>query len=376
MRINIASSGGRFHLLDLAKVLKEHGHEVNFYSYVPTKRAIKFGLKKECSKSYFVLALPFLFLIRVTKHSFWSLYLFHRLFDYYVAWIMKPCDVFIGHSPMHVYALKYARKKYGAKIILERGTSHVYNYIEALTKEGKQQKEVMPDMFLKRDLLGYDIADYISIASTFVKNTFIDKGVNEKKLFVNPYGVEITDFYPTQLENTDNNQIYDLLFVGQWSKRKSADIIVEICKRRKLKLLHVGSLLDVPFPSDSNFTDIGIVEEKELIEYYKKAKVFILPSREDGFGLVLIQAMICGLPIVCSQFTGGPDLRDFLSEDKSWIISVDIVSEEEIEKAIDKALEKAKSQIGIRNYVGDDVKNITWEAYGNRYNEFLKKIVE
>ena len=46
MKITIAASH-RFHLLDLARELASLGHEVRFYSYVPTKRAMKFGLKKE-----------------------------------------------------------------------------------------------------------------------------------------------------------------------------------------------------------------------------------------------------------------------------------------------------------------------------------------
>ena len=69
MRINIASYGGRNWLLDLAKELDSHGHEVKFYSYLTTKRAVKFGLKKECNSSYFVLALPFLFLSWVFQYS-------------------------------------------------------------------------------------------------------------------------------------------------------------------------------------------------------------------------------------------------------------------------------------------------------------------
>ena len=53
MIINIASFGGRTHMLDTARELEKFGHIVRFYSYVPTKRAMKFGLKKECSYSLY-----------------------------------------------------------------------------------------------------------------------------------------------------------------------------------------------------------------------------------------------------------------------------------------------------------------------------------
>ena len=64
MIINIATNGGRSHLLDIARELQNLGHTINFYSYISDKRAIKFGLNKKCNHSILLLALPFLFLRR------------------------------------------------------------------------------------------------------------------------------------------------------------------------------------------------------------------------------------------------------------------------------------------------------------------------
>lgn len=61
MKINILSPG-RFHVCDLARELARNGHNVKFYSFVPTKRAMKFGLPKECSASLFWPMSPFLML--------------------------------------------------------------------------------------------------------------------------------------------------------------------------------------------------------------------------------------------------------------------------------------------------------------------------
>ena len=55
LRIAIAT-GGRFHVLDLARELDALGHEVRFYSYVPKARALKFGLPARCHVSL----LPFM----------------------------------------------------------------------------------------------------------------------------------------------------------------------------------------------------------------------------------------------------------------------------------------------------------------------------
>lgn len=57
-KINILSPG-RFHVLDLARELDKNGFDVKFYSFVPTKRAMRFGLPKHCSASIFVLMIAF-----------------------------------------------------------------------------------------------------------------------------------------------------------------------------------------------------------------------------------------------------------------------------------------------------------------------------
>jgi UDP:flavonoid glycosyltransferase YjiC (YdhE family) len=50
MKINIASFGGRSHLLDTARELEKFGHEVRFYSYVPSKRAIIMYMENKSKK--------------------------------------------------------------------------------------------------------------------------------------------------------------------------------------------------------------------------------------------------------------------------------------------------------------------------------------
>ena len=151
-------------------------------------------------------------------------------------------------------------------------------------------------------------------------------------------------------------------------------MVASVCKKYGYRLLHVGSIVDIEFPQESNFTHVDAVPESQLINYYSKAKVFLFPSYEDGFGLVLIQAAACGLPIVCSPNTGGPTLKEMLS-DKRWIVEMKQVSEEDLNLGIVKALSLSKEQHGRRNYVHNDLQQLTWKSYGERYERFLKEIV-
>ena len=115
------------------------------------------------------------------------------------------------------------------------------------------------------------------------------------------------------------------------------------------------------------------VDQNELVNYYAKARVFVLPSRAEGLSLVQAQAIACGLPVVCSKETGGADLRDQLT-DKKWIIEMEDLSVEALLDAVDKGLNLARAQKGIRNYAGDDMNRLSWENYGIRYSRFFAKI--
>jgi len=371
MRINIASYGGRNWLLDTARELEKHGHDVKFYSYLPTKRALKFGLKKECNKSYFIVALPFLFLLWITKRSNWSLFVFHYFFDLYLAYATPSCDIFIGQSPMHVYALKKIKKKYNATIILERGTSHVLEQIKALaTNPALKGKSPMPQYFIKRDLKGYELADYISVPSEIVKSTFLLNNTPITKLIVNPFGVSLNQFGPTILSKTE---VYDLIMVGQWSHRKGCDLLTEVCIKHNYTLIHVGSIIDIDFPNSPNFKHYDAVDQIKLKEYYAKAKVFVLPSREEGLALVQPQAVACGLPIVCSKYTGGRDLKQFIDDDM-WIIEMENLNITDLNNCILTALSLSSMQSNERSYSSNIIDKLSWQAYGNRYNVIIENL--
>jgi glycosyltransferase involved in cell wall biosynthesis len=225
------------------------------------------------------------------------------------------------------------------------------------------------DYAVKRELFNYATVDFIAIASKHVQNGFIKKGYPAEKLLVNPYGVDLAMFQPTKL---DDNDIYDILMVGAWTWMKGCDVLVKCCEKLNLRLLHVGAIGDLPFPTKPTMTHIDPVDQSQLINYYKKAKIFVLPSRQDGFGMVLSQALACGLPIVCSKNTGGIMLQEYIINKE--YIKISDLSISELCKNISEALLLANTQTGLRQYCEDFKNQLTWEAYGNRYNRFMKNV--
>jgi glycosyltransferase involved in cell wall biosynthesis len=105
--------------------------------------------------------------------------------------------------------------------------------------------------------------------------------------------------------------------------------------------------------------------------YYNKAKIFILPSREEGLAMVQAQAISCGLPIICSKNSGGEDLKKYLNK-KDQVIVMSEISVNELMNCIKLGLDNINDISNI-----DSIKeNLTWEAYGKRYSEFLKQITK
>ncbi len=369
MKINIVSPG-RFHVCDLARELARNGHDVKYYSFVPTKRAMKFGLPKECSASLFWPMAPFLALSKkIFPRSPWAAKMTTLFQDWLTSVVMRKCDVCIAMSGSFVRTPRKAKRQ-GATVIIERGSKHIMEQKRILDAIPSNKGKVkVPYWHIPREIEDYDLADYVAVASQHVVRSMLKYGYPEEKLFVNPYGVDLSMFHPAE----EGEKEYDVIMVGNWSYQKGCDLIVEAIKKTNYKFLHVGSIADMPFPKDdSRFTHVDAVDQSKLVEYYAKAKVFVFPSRQDGFGMVLSQAVACNLPIVGSKDCGAPDLKDMV-ELPEYIKLVDEYTPEAVKKAIDESLKSYENLKG-NVYAGDAISKLTWQAYGERYSAFLNQM--
>lgn len=361
MKIVVASSG-RAHLLDCARELSKQGHDVTFYACTPRKNLIKYGFPEGKSLLWFMA--PF-YALKTYLPSELTRQLYMEALDFIVYWIIPQCDIFIAQSPNYSRCMLKAKKKYGATCILDRGSSHIrtFNRLGRLCEQTHENQR-----YIRIDERQYSYADYVAIASSFVERSFIENGFDKNKLFINPYGVSLQHFYPTQYTGE-----FDCIVVGGWNKRKGSKIVIDAFENTAIRVLHVGGLGDLPFPEADNFVHIDPVSEDMLVNYYAKAKVFIFPSYDDGFGLVLCQAAACGLPIVCSQNTGGPTLKKMLGDENNIYVMKEI-NAESLRKGVYQQLVTCKHE-GVRNYVGNKMALFTWDAYGKRYDKFLKSMI-
>jgi glycosyltransferase involved in cell wall biosynthesis len=141
-----------------------------------------------------------------------------------------------------------------------------------------------------------------------------------------------------------------------------------------IRLMHVGAIGDAPLPNGALFVHHDPVPQWRLKEFYGQASVFVQASRQEGLSLVQAQALACGLPVVCTDRTGGEDLREFL-EDPRWIVVVPHDDPEALRQGIDKAISLAAGQNGLRSMLGEMGRgNLSWAAYGARYAKRLSRL--
>lgn len=366
-RIAIATSG-RFHVLDLARELDALGHEVRFHSYLTASRAARFGLPAHCHAGYLPFVAPLLAWEQFAPGlaSDWRVKILYAAFNRAVIARLRPCDAFIGMSGAFVEAPLEAKRRYGAKIIMERGSRHILSQREILmATPGARPPN---DYEVERELRGYECADYISVPSRQVAASFDRDPALAAKLMINPYGVDL-DQFPRSPEPRPDGKV--TLFVGNWIFRKGVDILTKAVERIPgARLIHVGALGDAPFPDDPRFVHHDPVPQWRLKEFYAKAHVFAMASREEGLALVQAQALASGLPLVCTDRTGGADL----AHTPALAARIAVAPSDDVEaftRALSDMLDKVAERPDFRRLPEADRQTLSWRAYGERYAENL-----
>ena len=369
VKVNLLSSG-RFHILDLARELDKNGFDVMFYSFVPTWRAKKFGLREGCSFSLFWILGPFVYAERklgkkITFLKWWR----NRFQDWLTSKVMRKADITIALSGSFVISAKTAKKREDI-VIIDRGSKHILEQKRILESiPALFSHTPIPDSNINRELDCYEIADYIFVPALHVERSFLIHGFPKEKLFLNNFGVDVSMFY----EDKNVKKQYDLIMVGNWSYRKGCDLIIGAVKKMNLQFLHVGNIGDIDFPDDKNFTHVNAVDESKLVKYYNQAKIFVLPSREEGLSLVQVQAIACNLPIIGSPDSGAEDLRN-LVEMQNYISLIKDYTVDSLVNEINNMMILYDSLDGKR-YTGNSLQAISWSEYGKRCSRFLQSII-
>lgn len=162
------------------------------------------------------------------------------------------------------------------------------------------------------------------IASSTKAKEKIEYYRNKNRIFVSYLSEDFSVYLQDKYENYGKN----ILYVGSLIDRKGVDLLLRALYLVKIdwhldivgdgqgkkELLEICNRLGI----SDRVSFLGYKQQIELKALYAKADLFVLPSREDCYGLVIMEAMASSLPVVCSKYVDGA--YDLINEKTGRII--------------------------------------------------------
>lgn len=349
---------------DQAKALKEYGHEVIFVAIDlrSIRRKRKFGLSvfeqdgiKVYNYNLPIGKMPY----AIAKIFSWKAY------SKVLKKIFKTQNIDIAHYHFGVGATAKAIKaknKYGLNYIVTEHSSWINNNT-ITNSERKRLKELYAN----------------SVANIAVSPNFRDKlqKMYEEKFVYIPNIVDLQAFENVSKRPHDG---FTFISVGNLIKSKGMDKLIEGFKiihekYSDSKLIIVGdgeekqnlqSIVAREGLSDS-VTFTGRKTREEIAEYMSVSDAFVLMSKSETFGVVYIEAMACGLPVIATK-CGGPE--GFVDDTNGILVEVDNINQ------LVNAMEYMISDIAefnsenIKNYCKN---NFSQQVVAGKITELLTK---
>lgn len=219
----------------------------------------------------------------------------------------------------------------------------------------------------------------ITVLSNALFREVVKIGISQDKVKIIPNGVDIHQFFPKESrENT-------ILYVGSLIKRKGVMYLIEAFsmladKYPEYSLTIVGSgeefenlqqiTRDKGLLSRVIFT--GAISPNEVKDRMQQAKVFVLPSLEEGLGVVLLEALACGTPVVASSVGG---IKDIVSPGVGLLVSP--ASPEELMSGMDWLLKNRSNwEIMSKNARRKAIQEYDWTNIARQFVIIYQKLID
>lgn len=229
---------------------------------------------------------------------------------------------------------------------------------------------------LDNSVLEVQLSDFAVGASSFTLKTLVKQGMAENCVHLAPYGVNIEDFKPKK--EFKRNEKMRFLFVGSFSQRKGISYLLQAFKEledagENVSLTMAGrGIMDYELVKSYKLkcleTHINLPIEK-LVELMQESDVFVFPSICEGFGLVLVQAMATGLPLITTYNTSGPD---FIEEGKDGFL-IEAQDVEAIKNKVKYFLQNPEEVKRMGQNAIIKSKDFTWDKFSSEIIKSVEK---
>jgi len=314
LKVNIVV-GGVFHAIILAERLLKLGIDAVIYTSTP-----KFKFKGKINPRRIVYV-PKLFQLfrKLTKKNSprWTKYLDSLFFDLTTSVIMRRCDVLHGFSGNSLICGKKTKKK-GGLYFLDRACPHCLYQNSILVNEAADLNIKFHSSnrnTVRKSLKEYEISDLILVPSEYSYKSFIEQGIDEKKLYLAPLEANIKPCGGKKPEKKNN--IFTVGIAGGSLLRKGfiyilrawdmlslsdARLLVRTDRHKLMALKEIREIVG----RNKNIVFLGYMDD--IKDFYRQCDIFCLSSIDEGYGMVVPEAMANFLPVIATDHVGSSSL--------------------------------------------------------------------
>ena len=225
------------------------------------------------------------------------------------------------------------------------------------------------------------LADHVLTVSEMARAGYVAEGVDASRVHAVALGADTQLFVPGKSELVDQSRPFTFLFVGATIRRKGVDLLLEafaIVEKQfpgKVRLVVVGPRGDSHGLLEHALSGAVIVRpavaQRELLEIYRGADCFVLPSRHDSFGMAAMEAMACGVPAIISEMVGAREATE--QGRNGWLVPVADASA--LAERMAWCVENRAALTAMRPAARSAAERYDWGRYGERLAEVMARIV-
>jgi glycosyltransferase involved in cell wall biosynthesis len=204
-------------------------------------------------------------------------------------------------------------------------------------------------------------------------------GMSSPTIHVAPYAVSMVN--PSEEIIKPDTERFNLLYAGHFQHLKGLDLLLaalvqlDASAKNKLVLQLAGGTKEellMAFPDALNMgieiSILGFLNQEELAGWYKRANAFVLPSRQDTWGLVINEAVQQGCPVIISTYAGAAD-ELILHKDSGLI--VDPLNTTEFAQSLEFAITHPEE---LARYAEKATANLRFYSYDQAVGATIKAI--
>ena len=215
-------------------------------------------------------------------------------------------------------------------------------------------------------------ADLVLAASSHVRDGLVDLGLDPARIAIVPYGL-----HDSTIAGTPKPHPSRVLYVGNIGYMKGVPYLAEAARMLKARGFSGEVRAVGPYdpqmvkrPEFEGLTYVGQVPRSEVGREYLQADVFVFPTLSDGFGIVLLEALAAGLPVICTPNCGNV-VKDGVNG---------FVVPPRDPKALADRIERLTQDRTLRARMGGQAsatrEDFSMEAYGRRLTAAIRQAYE